>query len=477
MKKIVLVLMFLVTAVTSVNSQNSVVAGANLTYWKSRDYIIRQYNYPATILCFYDNLAGNTVFSYQNSSLQMQYRVLENFRVSDFVIDEDSVFFCGMGADTIGFIGFYDINDFFFGTGNYYIQNNFVFGPNDMYVAGNITRLVTYKSVTGNRHVVGIGYMRDYYSLEFGCLVDIVDDRVKGFLSYDVGYIDKSFRDCFKDIIVIGDNLVTAGYEDNTFIHLRVYDKNDVFSLTGIQDVTHIFADYSHKWILDDLLLAKQSNTIFSTASRFYSDSQHKSYDSVHLAKYTLPGLISHNTNIMISASEMASKDSPEITSLREYMYNPGKSHYALLCLGRDMGYQGEFDMSFLHVLSQDLMNSSGGIVGDFNDGFVKIPQYQSFDLFGNDRDYVFGGADTNSYRTVFGYEPTGTGSGCNSTITNIVREMNPIPNSVRDAGFQWVGRRCNFILHNASYLFVRDIEIRCDESDGATGESDNENE
>lgn len=126
MKKIVLFAFFfsLTSFFSVLLAQTSVLAHAKMPFPIEKT-IIREYSYPTTISYLANDSCG--YFVYADASLSAICSPMDaKYNITDFVIDNDSVFFCGVNSKGRGFIGFFDINDFFFGTNNYFVDKNVI---------------------------------------------------------------------------------------------------------------------------------------------------------------------------------------------------------------------------------------------------------------------------------------------------------------------------------------------------------------
>ena len=223
--------------IANIEAQNSIVANAYLTSTGIQDVIIKSYNYPYTITCafcdFSDPQSYYSIIALNDANHVSHQRPLTGYRVHDFVIDHDTVFFCGESQYGFGVIGFLDINDFFYNWGDFYIQDTIrLIDGNSV---ANLTDMVTYYGEDGFKHVVSIGYAQDsfiYYTSQNSCIVDMKFENYNMY-SYNTGVISKSNPEALKDIELRGNYIVTAGFELGPYISIRLYNKNNIFYSGG----------------------------------------------------------------------------------------------------------------------------------------------------------------------------------------------------------------------------------------------------
>lgn len=309
MKKLFILIIYVLLINLSAICQISVTASTSKNH-NVDNVVIKEYAYPVTITsaCSHNDIFYYTVFSY-NDATRISYDIeLDGYIVHDFVIDDDSVFFCGQSENGYGIIGFFDINDLFFNNGSFYIQNTFLL---DYYeYAGNLVKLVTYKCFNPDsdyyRHIVSVGYGKNNPD---GCMVDMY--YYMHHWESTNGILYGSFPQSLKDVTVVGDYLVTAGYEAFPYLTLRSYRRGEPFSMTGPQDHVHTFHTFAtgdeRFWDTANVLLTPISNTLFATASLWNFDKDYYSQKNIlklHIAEYNLLPLLSYSSSSMFLSSE-----------------------------------------------------------------------------------------------------------------------------------------------------------------------------
>ena len=258
-KLFIIALLCCFVATTKAQSPTSASYGV-IGNFKMLHATIKEYQYPKTICCYkFDTTINNyfSAFTIQDHQLNLHIKTkyLYGYVVNDFEISNDSVFFCGYTYDSTakqirGIIGFFNINDFFFDSGSYFIQDNFVVVDpytGDPAKVERLTKLVTYTNNIGERHIVCIGHTNEELAIRMACMVDMYkgDLRTADTLrpiapwTYITGLLYKSEPKYLRDIALVGNWIVTAGFEDQDYISLRTYNINNVFQLNGTQNTSH----------------------------------------------------------------------------------------------------------------------------------------------------------------------------------------------------------------------------------------------
>lgn len=217
-------------------AQTSVVAHADMPFPIERT-IIRDYNFPATVS--FVECTSESYFVYADASLSPIYMPIDpNCYVNDFVIDNDTVWFCGKNIKGLGIIGFFDINDFFFGLNNYNIINGSLSTSNSKVT--NLTKLVSYKDSLNARHVVAIGKT----DLGQYCVVNITPKTGNPYCLYETGEVPANSPETMVAIQTSDYNVFTGGMylldTANPALALRAYDKR--FVLTAASNI-HNYAN------------------------------------------------------------------------------------------------------------------------------------------------------------------------------------------------------------------------------------------
>ncbi len=318
MKKLIILLCGL-AAILSASAQTSVTVSEPRWVNPADKVIIQEYSshYPATITCssYEDSLSTLTTFIYSSGSMQATEVSISGYYVNDMVLGLDSVFFCGRDIRTQrGVIGYFDINDVFFGSGQIHILSNFVAGENQ-YDIINLTRLVKYFEDNGRvSHVACIGLCDGEEERIYPCLIDLIIDLPS---TYKAGVV-RSEKEEFTDIkrvrtgLMVDDyHLVTTGFDlqYGRYINIRVYKPGDVFSTSGLQDMCHVYSvdtGYVRPWLDGGVLLTDVGDYTFATVSyrmsakqkperAEYTDTIQKIMRNIHLAYFRINPIINNS--------------------------------------------------------------------------------------------------------------------------------------------------------------------------------------
>lgn len=288
MKRILYFATFLIlsTFSTGVLAQTSVVAHVQLPF-EIKNTIIREHNYPATVSYLDNFFAVGGVFLYADASLAATYLFIDSmYCVNDFVVDRDTVWFCGNLHGGKCFVGFFDINDFFWGTHNYNIADNVFYSTNS--VVATLTKLVSYIDSANTRHLVAIG------TTELGqyCVMNVTYDVATSTWSYETGEVPSNSPETMVDIKVTDDDVFTGGMylldPNNPGLALRAYDKNHIFtSLTNVQEYANEIVNVSSQYCfcLDQVSLLQMSCNEIAVAA-FYKSYQNGNISSLPEGTY-----------------------------------------------------------------------------------------------------------------------------------------------------------------------------------------------
>lgn len=241
MKKITLrlltILFFLPLANT--HGQNSITANVSVSNIIKKT-IVRDYQNSSAITYLETN--NGNFFIYTDVSLAINaWQIYPTYKITDFVIDNDSVFFCGISNSTNGFFGFFSINTFF-STGIYFVESG---TPNTtMGNVSSLSHLVTYSDEIGKRHMVAVGETAQNLS----CIVDMCHNHALGGWEYNSGVLQQQYHETINDLALTDNFIVTLGLFDiengNNEIMLRSYNKNDVLHPnTNREDWPYEFKD------------------------------------------------------------------------------------------------------------------------------------------------------------------------------------------------------------------------------------------
>ena len=239
-------------------AQTSVVAHLDFPYAISNT-IVREHHYPNTIS--YLETSNGGYFVYADASLSSTILPIDpNCRVNDFVIDNDSVFFCGNSINGEGIVGFFGIQDFFLGSNDYHLTSNINYSPQNS--VSVLNKIVAYKDATNVRNIMAIGKTTpgDY------CVVNLKYNGVPTFWDCTVGVLPQTLPETLLDIQLTDTYIFTGGMylvdTLNPCLALRVYNRDSIFfASNSIQDFTTKISDASaqHSFCFEQMALIKLS--------------------------------------------------------------------------------------------------------------------------------------------------------------------------------------------------------------------------
>lgn len=419
MKKLYL-LIFFIWAANFVLSQNSRTVRAYYTQ-RSDDLIVRTYyQYPKSIASSYNSAHDCSFFCFQLDNQNYKSRIVPNIYVHDFVIYHDSVFFCGENNEGRGVIGFFDINDFFYSNGDYYVQDYF-YWDNDYYVK-NLYKLIVFDGSHGEAHVFAIGYYgRSYDNTSdcFACIVDMMDYRYwGGFSNYILGTFEKRPYNTFLDVALVGDYIVTVGHEPYLSLGVRVFRKDYINMMSGPQNRT-LFIDISAPVgsIIceeDNALVTEVSSKTFATATITKQLFGQMVFNQrVHLMLLDLDSVIDQSVNTILSSRQLQmGMNTPQ--KLDEFRHNPDVQRYSVLFQTHYQNPLLTVDRSIFAELSSNFNTLVMAVRDDDTVAFCDYLRYRSFDFFASNSKYLlFGNCYSDTFEKFFQFETTGMQSTC----------------------------------------------------------------
>jgi hypothetical protein len=300
-------------------AQNSVTVSEPRRTNPADKVIIKEYNthYPVTITCssYQDTETARTTFIYSSDSLQAHEISIDDYYVNDMVVGNDSVFFCGKQKSTgKGVIGYFRINNAFFGPGQIHVVSNFIAGENQ-YDILELTRLVHFYEDNGLlSHVACIGICDEWY--KYPCLIDLTLGMIHTYMAGVVERNDEELCDIkmVRSGLMYDDyHLVTTGFDlqYGRYINIRVYKPSDIFSTSGLQDMCHVYSidtGYVRPWLDGGVLLTDVGDYSFATVSyrsslkekpdkATYADTSnyYKKSRNIHLAYFQINPIINNS--------------------------------------------------------------------------------------------------------------------------------------------------------------------------------------
>lgn len=200
--------------------------------------IVRILDYPVSIS--YIATSSEYYFTYNdgvsNNTINVEFD--NTYNVNDFVIEQDTVFFCGSSSNGIGFIGHFVISDFFWGTHSYFITS--VPFQDNQNIVGSFDKMVALFH-SGCRKIALIGRMtQSYYAV-----VEVKYSLNSNTFSYRIGVLNPSYNETLQGIALTDNYIVTSGYAPTPTMHglcFRAYDQSDMFIIGGPQDTVSVFS-------------------------------------------------------------------------------------------------------------------------------------------------------------------------------------------------------------------------------------------
>ena len=196
-----------------------------------REYVASNASDPNWTISYIETQAGHYFALDRNTGTLLVIEIGSNITVNDFLVEDDTVLFCGKNAQNRGIVGHFTVNQFFAGGFPYRVSDTPMTST-----AGQVrelNKMVTYVS-GGIRKVVALGKtMSGIY-----CVVDMQCPLGSSMGNYQVGVLPTSFFESTCDITVTDNHVVTAGFywlTDNLLV-VRAYDKNNIFANGGLQD-------------------------------------------------------------------------------------------------------------------------------------------------------------------------------------------------------------------------------------------------
>lgn len=200
----------------------------------------------ARAIIYYETAAGH-YFAYCDGSTSAvtSVPININYSVNDFVISNDSVFFCGNTNASQGFFGHFDIQDFFYNTHTFYTASPF--NSTFFSTIKSFDKMVTYTE-SGIRMLAAVGH-------DINDLTVVIEVRYTlntPSIGYNVGSISNSNEEIY-DIALTDNYVVTAGFANISGVgnvpSVRVYKRGSLFQNGGPQDTVAYFSKYGSQTV------------------------------------------------------------------------------------------------------------------------------------------------------------------------------------------------------------------------------------
>lgn len=406
----------------------------------------------------------------------MKERYIRQGHIHDFVISDDTVFFCGENIYGTGFIGFFDINNFFNNNGEYYLIDTLPIC--DGYYAAKLKKLVTYhddNNIGNIRHVFAIGYTDHNDTHEkYGCVIDLMSDA--GYRIYNAGYVYKSTENLFTDVTEIGKYVVTVGYTQVFGVDVRVFYKNNPLQPSGIQNFVHrIEGNLSNGLMLwnevdalvtsvPDLNPSISSNISVASIYKKQSDSDTINW-SILLAELNVNSIVSHSFNTILNSRRLYSYDFLLPLKLRELRYNRSNMRHSILYKG---GNNSGTNVRNLFVEMSKNYDSTVVAFRDFTSSFNDTISLISFDMYKNNKYILAGDSDFESLNIdltdelILDYETSGHNSYCLPNVKcNLVDETD-VKATYEESKIKSIGQRANLQQFTHCNVIYYSIDTEC---------------
>ena len=260
-----------------------------------------------------------------------------------------------------------------------------------------------------NNHYVCVGKNeRNYPSI-----VEVIFGPAYSIINYRTATLDYDVETIFdiKRASHWADNyLVTAGMDytmnNKRYLNLRIYDINDIFNPTGIQNMKHVFCidtAFGVHWDRDDVLIRSFDDGLFSTVS--YLDESLYNHvvfgtrpvhlpNSVHIGVFKVANLVSNSVSSMIGSTVFEPLALVH-NSLKEYINSPVRT---FSFLERILDGSGNETSTYCEVELNTSWNVN--VVRKFNTG---NDIYCGMDVYDNQQKYVMSGFEDDD-RTMMKY-------------------------------------------------------------------------
>ena len=426
-KALLLLLSFLFWS--NVFSQNSQILEAGF-YEASDSIIIKAYKDSQFISSSFCYNYNTSYICLRTSPNQIISKIINNCHVNDFVISNDTLFFCGYDTNGHGVIGFFDINDYFYNAYSGYHYQDFFMLP-DGYYAANLYKLVTYTDHHNTRHVFAIGYTgHPIYQFDyFGCVVDLLDAN-DGYAYYHAAYVFKSPISLFEDISIVGDYLVTTGFDYSGLLNARIFKKNNPFAIAGIQnnlaEIKGIPSLGTHVWNTDESHVSSSSDGYFSLSSISRTKIGNTGTPwKINFLRVSLSSVISQLPNAINISSQMSCSGFINPNNIHEFLYNAPKNCYSIL-------FQHELGTHIRNIFVEikptldEQIKAYRDVIFDAMNAFTRL---NSFDIYNSGNYVFFANKENDDWYKTYHFETSGQQSLCLSEVECTFSEMPTIIN------------------------------------------------
>lgn len=472
----------------STEAQTSKTSHFSQTYPLDNHNVVREYNYPVTIASAVSQL-GISQFYYNVTGQSVVSAFLKASNVYDFVIDNDTVFYCGKENDGNGLIGFFNIQDLFFNGGRFYFSMDFpinyynVGQDQECYYAESFNKLVTYRDAMGKRHIVCVGQTRGNGGAR-PCIVDLFSDPNGAYLAYNAGMIDDTNiaggmldikRFCTAAYPALDDMtrpalpcdyLVVAGVDNDSNLSLRFFDAQDPLAVTGPQNTFYVFDSYYNpnrqRHVIDPLIYPMSDSTIAVASVLHYWMGNIGLVNLINFNEINIHQLLSGSATSMVRSVDMKTSAVGETTKLNQFVYNTSTSRFAALFEGFTQS-NGITKSYFVEV--NYWLNSALNLLTGYEANSTCVDKgFTGLDLYNSKSQYVlFGKCSGNVYQHNVGIETSGSASHCQPQTTATFTEVDSRTSHSFNSEVLILGWRNN-IKSLSAMIETGNIEIDCNQ-------------
>ena len=417
-------------AISVMRGQTSMTLSSYEPHYLGRTEVVKEYKHPVTITSSNNDDGFGTLFSYNDSSHRAYRSLFNECNVTDFAIGGDTVFFCGNGMNGRAIIGFFDIDELFFGNGLYYYWDQYSVAT--QFYAEVFNKMVTYIDTNRSRHIVCVGVAKNVLGEKYPCIVDLFSENAGQYIAYNAGMIkDSLLVGSTMDIerlcsAVYGENrdsqypecdyLIVGGVDSKQHLTLRFFNAQNPLSMTGPQNTLYTFDDYGSPGYdnrISKILLSTKSDHLVSVASvmRFpLMPMGQANFLKIH--DINIFNLLGGMATAMTNSALLVVDNYNRVNKLDEFVYNYTTSRYALLFEGENDGEYGEEKSYFIETDNSltTVLNSMSGA----DDGECGEKRFDAMDMFNSNMQYVMiGHCRDYVWQYNYGVETSGMQSGC----------------------------------------------------------------
>ena len=468
MKKVFFIV-FLFSFCGSLFSQNSQLDDFSVTYYK-KTVKVKECKQDVTLSVTYinDNNYLSTLSLRRKDGYfgfpDILFTVyVGDIRIKDFVVTNDTVFFCGTYKDSKSMeacIGFFNIDTLFNAYWNtqsgwqhfneyIYVQKGF-----ETKYRGRVStldKLIAYYDKYRKRHVVCIGQAETEADelVKRDCMVDFSHDG--NMWSYNSGILNHYDTNSLEAIAfvpgLLDDYVVTAGFEIEQSLTIRLYNPHDVFSLP-LSNIVSVFNDFSateeRLWKMNEIEIAPDAEGSFVTASVWKRPVEILPLKNrIHLARFSTYGLYNNYPGSMTWSRDLLSSNAfPNITGIHGLVSNSRNESYGLL-LESERPFVGGDIRSFFVELDGTMDNILFNLRADGYDSVVDL-KLRGLDLYDGGNKYIMAGSGmpTTFNKIIHLTETTRQASTCLPSIVCELKKFEPVKCNKGEREFESLGGR-----------------------------------